>query len=347
MPPFLPPGLADAFAPVLGTMTTLFLIAFLGYLAVRLRVVDEPGVSALIRLLIDLIVPAKMLTSMMAGLNRETLTQCGVVILVMVCWTMGTLALGVLATRFWPGGERRRDHAIWALSSMQNGIYIPLPLILALVPAAVQAEATIYVGGAVLVMVLLQWSLGVMLLRGESSDGSGPSLRESLRGAFNPPMVAILAGLALSFVPPLAAVAKGQPGPALLEIPVRAAEMVGSALGPVAMIVLGMMIGGCRLRGVLTPRTLGIPLVIRLLISPLVMLWCLTSGPLAWVSPLVALVLIVQSGTPPATNLSIAARRFGGDWELVASALLVTYLSALATLPVFTALVLARGGLMP
>ncbi|MDK2970489.1 MAG: malate permease [Candidatus Sumerlaeota bacterium] len=341
MDSFLPPGFADAFGPVLATMATLFLVSFAGFLAVRLKIIDDKGVTALTRLLIDVIVPCRMAVSMMAGLNSETLAQCGFIIVLMATWTFVSLGLSSLATRVWRGGDPARNRAIWALSSFQNGIYVPLPLVLALVPAEEQDLATVYVGGAVIVMILCQWSIGVTLLRGREKGGR-LSVRETLRGMVNPPLMAILGGALLAFVPPFALAARTGEGPAVLTIPMSAAETVGSTLGPIAMIVLGMMIGGCRLSGALSVRTLGIPILIRLLLSPAVMLVFLMVGPLEGISSLVALVLIVEAAAPPATNLSIIARRYGGDWEMIASALLVTYLLALLTLPFFAAMILSK-----
>lgn len=333
----------QALSAVFGGMTTLFLISLLGFLAVRRRVVDDAAVNSIARLLVDVIVPAKMAVAMAAGLNEETLSQAGTVMLIMLAWNLGLLGLGWMGTRLWPGGRAGENHALPVLASFQNGIYVPLPLVLALVATSRAHEATVLVGGAVVVMTATQWTLGVYLLRGENwRPRAGAPWRETLVGALNPPVISIFLGALLSLVGPVAAAARGETAPFYVIVPVRAAEVLGSALAPVAMILLGMLIGQCRLRGVLSWRGITIPFVLKMLLAPLAMLAALSTSLLGWVPPLVALVLIIQAASPPATNLSVIARRYDGDWQLVSGTLLVTYLAALVTMPLFTALMVLR-----
>ena len=324
------------------TMMVLFLVSLTGFIATRRGWIDHAGVSGLTRLLVDVVVPAKMLTAMLAGLNSQTLSQCGAIIGLFAVWKAAFLLFAMGATRLWPGGKPAENRAIWCLSAFQNGIYVPLPLILALVPPEREAEATVYVGGAVIVMILYQWTLGVWLIRGREENSAKASTREALKGALNPPLVSIIIGAALAFIPPFAEAARTGQGHFLITVPIEAAQLAGSALGPLAMLVLGMMIGECHLGKALKARTLTIVIGLRLLLSPIVMLALLLSGFFPWATPLLALVIIVEAASPPATNLSVIARRYGGDWQLISSALFITYLLALFTLPAFTAIILMR-----
>lgn len=334
---------AESLFSVMGSMATLFLISLIGFLAVRRNVVNDVTITGLAHLLVDVIVPAKMATALMAGLNNETLTKASVVMLVMIVMNIGMLLLAGAVTWLWRGGTGQQNRAIATLSAFQNGIYVPLPLILALLPPALETEGTILVSGAVTVMILTQWSIAIYTLRGEQhGPREGASLRDTIRGTLNPPIISILVGAGLSLLPAAAAAARGESAPAFIAIPVKAADLIGDSLAPIAMILLGMLIGQCHLRGVLRLRTISIPVALRLFVAPLLMLAALWSDLLGWISPLVALVLIIQASAPPATNLSLIARRYEGDWQLVSAVLLVTYLVALFTMPVFTALVMAR-----
>lgn len=333
----------DGLGAVFAVMATLFAISAVGFLGTRSGHVDNATVSGLTRVLVDVIVPAQLAHAMIAGLDAETISECGTVIVAMGVMSVMCLMIAWLVTRVWRGGSALQDRAVWSLSTMQNGIYVPLPLVLALTPAEQHARATILISGAVIMMIGVTWTLGVFLLRAERAGRV--AVRDSIKGALNPPMISIFVGAALAFVPPFAAAGRGEQAPMVVEILVNAAEILGSALPPLAMLVLGLMIGQSRVRSSLSMRTVGIVTGVRLIAAPVVMIWALTAGPLSWVPGIVALVLIVQAAAPPATNLSIVARRYGGDWELVASVLLVTYIIALVTLPLFTALVMARPGM--
>lgn len=333
----------DGLGAVFAVMATLFAISAIGFLGARSGHVDHGTVTGLTRVLVDVIVPAQLAYAMIAGLNMETLAECGTIILAMAAMSLFCLGLSWLATRIWRGGTKSQDRAIWSLSTMQNGIYLPLPLVLALTPSEMHARVTILISGAVILMFAVTWTLGVFLLRAERSGRV--RVLDSVKGALNPPIVAIFVGAALAFVPPFPNAARGGDAWMPITVVVNAAEILGSALPPLAMLVLGLLIGQSRVRSSLSLRTLSIVTGVRLIVSPVAMLVALLLGPLSWVPAIMAIVLIVQAASPPATNLSIVARRYGGDWELVSSALLVTYAIALITMPFFTALVMAKPGM--
>lgn len=337
----------DALGSSFGAVAALFLVSLVGFVGVRRRILTDEAIGALTRLIIDVIVPARLAVAMIKGLSGETFADAGALVLIFLLWTIGSCLLAIAGTRLWRrGATPAGDRSIWCLSSFQNAIYVPLPLALAILPAEQHSRATVYVGAAVIVMSMTMWTAGVFLLRGEEERARRVqgSWVDSLRGAFNPPVLGILAGSALAFVPGFATAAAGGPAPAWVKIPVAAAETIGSAMAPLAMILLGMMIGRVHLRKTLRARNVLIPVIIRQVLSPLVMYCAIRWWGLGWVSPLMALILLIEVASPPAVNLSVAARRYGGDWELVSSVLLVAYVITLITLPLWTALALATLG---
>ncbi|MCB2155075.1 AEC family transporter [bacterium] len=337
----------DALASSFGAVASLFLVSLVGFIGVRRKILSDEAINALTRLIIDVIVPARLAVSMMRGLSGETFNDAGALIFLFLVWTIGSCLIAIGVTRVWRRGSTPAgDRSIWCLSTFQNAIYVPLPLVLAILPAELESRATVYVGAAVIVMSMIMWTAGVFLLRGDEErarrvDGSW---MDSMRGAFNPPVLGILTGSVLAFVPGFAEAASGGQAPALIMIPVRAADTIGAAMAPLAMILLGMMIGRVHLRKMLKVRNVLIPIVIRQVLSPLIMYVVIRWGGLGWVSPLMGLVLVIEMAAPPAVNLSVAARRYGGDWELVSSVLLVAYTVTLITLPLWTALALATLG---
>ncbi len=323
---------------VLRVMVGLFLISGLGFCLTKFRVFRKDDAKSLSRVLIDLVVPAKLLVATAAGLTSETLAGTAVVILAVTVMILLGLAWSGVAGAALRDADWKRRRAVMALSSIQNAMYIPLPLILALVPAESANEATVYIGGAILATFSLQWTLGVYLLRGRE-DRQPSGLRETLANAITPPPVALLLGAACATIPALSNAARGTGGPAPAVLVFDAARLLGSALTPLAMLVLGMLIANCSLRS-LRPGVLAIPLTYRILLAPALMLLALKSPLLNWVGPYVALVLMIESASPPATGTSIIAVRFDGDWETVSAVLLVAYLCALVTMPAWVAVVM-------
>ena len=56
-------------------------------------------------------------------------------------------------------------------------------------------------------------------------------------------------------------------------------------------------------------------------------------------SPLESAFWILEASSPPATALALQAIHYGGDEQLVCGTLVITYLTALVTIPVFFSLV--------
>ena len=240
---------------------------------------------------------------------------------------------GLLTTRAWKAKKQNRDtdRSIIVMTLINNGVFLPLPIILAIVPPEQRNLAALYMAAAYMTLVVIQWTIGASLL---SKAGSGhQTLWQKIRPMINLPVISILAGAILSLFPVAVAAANDEEASSLLVIPMRAFEMLGSALSPVAMLVLGMMIAQCRLGSSLTLRAVSIPGGFRLIIAPAMMLIVILVLGIHRANVILAQVLMVQAAMPPATVLPIIARRFGGDWETISSVLLVTYLASLVTVP--------------
>jgi predicted permease len=322
---------------VFQAMTVLFALSLVGFVGARRGMLTDEAITGLTRLIVDILVPAALIIGMVRGLNPRTLADSGVIIGAMLVITFAGLAFGTLATRLWRGRNRREDHAITALSSFQNGLYLPLPLMLALTPARDHAVVTVYVGAAVLVLSSTQWTIGVWLLRsGRQPHDQG--IARSVSNVVSPPVMGIMVGAVLSAIPWFRDAAQGIPAPAPVEVFVKAAEFLAGGLPPLAMVMLGMLIGKTSLRANLRVRAIAIPAMMRFVVAPAIMLAGLRLGWIPASSALVAMVLMAQAASPTAVNLSVAARRFGGDWELLSAALLPIYLLSLVALPLWVAL---------
>ncbi len=331
-------------ASVFGIMVSLFLIAAVGFTGIRRGWFHDDMITALTVILVSCVLPAKIVGALTARLTIELLEQCALIIFVMVVMNLTGIGLAWVATTLFGGGPPQSKRAVWALSGLQNGVYLPLPMALALAPKdpETQGLATLYVAGAFVAMLVLQWTVGVYLLAGdEHRRRNHGSPNQFLRGVLNPPLVAIAVGCLLAFLPGFPVAARGGEDAWRPLVHVfEGINLLGSALEPVAMLVLGMMVGSCHLRGNLTWRIAAIPAVIQLLILPAIMLALVWSPILGWVPPLLILIFMIEASAPPATNLSVVARRFGGDWQLVSSSLLICYLLAMIAMPFWTAFVL-------
>jgi len=114
----------------------------------------------------------------------------------------------------------------------------------------------------------------------------------------------------------------------------RAMELAGSAMPPLAMILTGALIAKCELRRAISVRRVLPVLAMRFLITPGLVLLAIRGGLLP-VSGLPAFILMLVAASPPAMNLALAAKRYDGDWSIISGVQLVASLVALAALPIW------------
>ncbi|MEA1996394.1 MAG: AEC family transporter, partial [Gemmatimonadota bacterium] len=114
-------------------------------------------------------------------------------------------------------------------------------------------------------------------------------------------------------------------------------EMLGKSCVPLATVVLGCTMGTLRVSRMPSFSIVSRVVAVKLLAMPVLMLLFLeytgvSSGGLE------TAFWILQASSPPATALALQTIHFGGDEKLVCGVLVVTYLAALFTIPLFYSL---------
>lgn len=328
-----------SFSTVLVEIITLVLISFFGWIAVRKRLIDADAVNGLTRILVDLVVPAKILMIVAKNLNEQTVRECAYMILAMIALSVFAYAFGYAAVKIWKStrDSEATNNSIIGMCLMHNCFFLPLPLSLAIAPPEQRDLVALYTTSGYVILLAIQWSVGATLLSG---GGKSLSWKERLRPLLNLPLAGICLGIVLSQIPVVAAAANGLPAPLYVTVPLGAAKVLGDAMTPVAMLVLGMMIAQCRLGKFLTVRAVGITLLFRLVVAPAVFLAIIYALNLLENYPVLALALMIQAPMPPSTVVPIIARRFGGDWETISSTLLIATLVSMFTIPLWLAFIL-------
>lgn len=318
-------------------MGKLFMVILLGAFLVRRHILSPDVVNGMTRTMIDVIVPCAIGVSMIKGFDFERMG----LISPMLIFLPLVIAAGVILSMVFfrltsaEGRVSGRDRAATALAAIPNSFYIPFPVALAVTPPEHHVLVGVILGAAVLAINPLQWSLGVWLVMGERREAV--TLRRTLGSAMNGPVLGVLAGALLSLFPPVVAAAEGKPDSVfVLRMILGAAEIVGMAMAPLAMILTGALIAQARLGSVTFRRFL--PIVFcRYLVMPGVLFLLIKAGQIPG-GELLFFLLILEAASPPAMNLALAAKRFGGEWETASALSLWANLLGLVALPVWMAL---------
>lgn len=317
----------------------LFLVAMVGFVFSRRKLVSDDAFRGMTQLLIDVIVPCALCVNMVKGFKPEILTDASPMLLCPALFIpLTTLGCLLYYRVLHKGTNRGADYGATALASIPNSIYIPLPVALAVTPPEMKVQVSVLVGAAVMAINPLQWTLGSFLVTTGEKREVKSDWRKSLLHIVNGPVIGIMAGLALSFIPAFVSAAKGEPTAYRgLRLVMSAMEFLGQCMAPLAMVVLGAMVANCELRRVFSWRLVLPVALFRFVLVPGAVYALIRAGQIP-VEGVAGVVLMIECASPSATNLALAARRFGGEWEVVSGILLIVNTLALLALPFWMAL---------
>ncbi|MBN1296365.1 AEC family transporter [bacterium] len=319
---------------IIGEMGLLVLI---GYFMVRRRWIGSQALTDLTRVLIDGVIPCAFILAMVRSFNLEVIRDGLVLVLMATAWILASWVFSAGWFRIFPSGSPSRDRAVTAMLMISNSIYLPLPVILAVTPAPLHDMATVYISITALPSIAIMWTVCVVLLSGKTR----PSARERRRLILNAPMISLIIGILLTFVPGITEAARDEAGALIpLRMLFSVMEYLRQTLSPLAMLILGGFIASSRLAERFRIRYVAPLILIRLIGVPAVVYALIRSGRLG-LPVLASTVLLLVAAAPPATNHSLIARKYNGEWELVSSLQLIVHAAALLTLPVWLSLGLA------
>lgn len=288
----------------------MFLYMAVGYLLYHKRLITEDGSKALSNLLLYVILPCVILRSFAIDSTPEK-TQTLIV-------TLGLGLLILLIAMLISAVVFRKNSEANFGAAFSNAGFMGIPLI----TAVLGQEAVFYIAGMVALLNILQWTYGQSVLKG--------SLKQLHAGEIlkNPLVISFVAGLVLYALP--------------LSLPNQLSTAINafaSCNGPVAMVVLGVMLGKVPLSQIFRSKLSWLVSLTRLILIPAVTLLvfsCLTGVPVA-----IRTALLIAGAAPVGSNLAVYVQKQGKDsGEAVKMICLSTLLSAV-TMPVIMLLAAA------
>jgi len=324
-----------AAAPIALVILVLSAWSVGGWSAVRFGLVGKRGVLWLAWWQVNVFVPATIYTSVLREFDPGDPAKA----LLIPHWAMWALFFavsgmgGAALALVLAGRPLRGNQVLFALVLISNAIFIPTPILLAILPEHDQGRGLLILSVYLIFLQTMMWTLGVWWISG----GTGKPGWASIPWArlVNPPLVSIVAAYVCVYVEPLRLLLEPKAGFwAYVALPKY-------VVGPVGMILLGCLFAQepprwrgrrldiavvCLLRGLLVP---GASLAALLFLRP---------------DPVFGLVVIIVASTPPATNLSVLAAYYGGPVGRLTSTYLPSYLLTAVTLPLWTGLYLAMVG---
>ena len=321
----------------------IVLVCLAGVWLARRGLMDRDFCRALSRLILHLMLPCLLLSKLSANASGGNLARWALLPASALLYVgAGFLVGSVVVWLSRPPAPLRR--LVTAAAMFGNSGYIPYPLVTALAATApiFAADAgagdrgMAYISVYLLCMSPCLWGIGYPYL---AQQPLSALRREHF---LSPPILGALLGVTLGVVPALRAlcVADGAPFRVVLD----AAGVVGEGVIPCALLVLGANLGKSPAAADGVPWRLHLGVACgRLLLMPacgcLYVLGLSRAGLLP-ADPMFALVLLLESAVPAATNLMVMCQVHRQSETAMAWVLVVNNLLAVITLASFGGLFL-------
>lgn len=307
----------SSFLIMLDAVGRIFLIIFVAGFLVRKNVIKQDHIKAMATITVNILLPALLFSSFVKNFDPVEIPDWW--LLPLSCLAMIGFGLG-MAYLFYPRTFRQKQN-LFPLASMQNAIYLVLPIGRFIFPDQFD-DFLVFSFLFIIGFTPTAWSIGKVLITGRSFGDV------KWREFITPPFVAsvgtvllVLSGLH-RFVPALV---------------LDSVSLVGEATIPVSNIVLGATLGTISLK--VWPKFIDLLKItsIKFIFTPLATILVLWLIGLKEVNPLLSTLLVIESAAAPATALILQVRSYGGDQQNIGSTMLISYAICLLAIPFWVA----------
>jgi malate permease and related proteins len=278
---------------------------------------DEKNSAVLAKLVINIALPAYMISNIMLNYTRDSLISMAPGLVVPfasmgICYLLSQLAAKLIHLP-----EKRRG-TFGSMFALSNTIFIGLPVNLMLFgDKSIPYVLLFYIANTVLF-----WTVGVF---GISRDGHNGTLKilslSNLKRVFSPPLT--------SFLITVLFVLAGVMFPVLF---LDVCKSVGNMTTPLSMIFIGIVLYAVDWKSIRPDRSMITLLAARFIIAPVVIIVICRYVPLPL---LMKKVFVIQASMPIMTQTAIIAKAYNADYKFAAVQTSVTTLVSLVTIPVY------------
>ena len=295
--------------PLAKKIAELFLILFTTAALVRGGVLKTENSKVLSKLSLYFITPCVIFNSFQKELTPEIRQGLLIAAALAVCFQALFFLITALLKRVWRATEVER--ASVAFTNVGN-------LIIPLVAFVKGQDWVIYTSAYILVFNVLFWTVGVRMFDSENA----PGVRKVL---LNPNILAIAAGLVTLFT------RLRLPEPVALAF-----SDVASMIGPLSMMITGMVVGGMTFRGMFANRRVFSVIFFRMILaSGLAVCIAVLAARLLPVDRAIVMIPLLAALAPSASNINQVAILYSKDAPYASAINVLTTLSCIATIPLW------------
>jgi len=311
---------------VIQQVAILFLLIVVGYCVKKLNVVSEKINKEISSLVINVTLPAFLITAMGSAFSKEKLMNSWWLVVISFSIYAAAILFSYIFVRVMKIEGRKKDIYQYIVVFANTG-YMGYPV----VSAIYGKEGVFYAAIYNLAFSILIWSFGVYLMKrtdAESGDNK-QTLGSVLKKMISPGLCAVIIGFSLFLFS--------------IELPItirRTLEMIGGATTPLSMMFIGFILAEIPVRDMIDGWKMLIVTLVRLIILPLsvfgVLKVCGATGYLLSIP-------VMITAMPAAANTAILAARYNNDYRLASKLIFVSTLISIITIPMIINLIEVLG----
>ena len=300
---------------IINSVLTLFLLIFLGCLLGKKNIVSTDYASGLLNFIVKVTMPATVFNAMQMEYDPELLHRGVEILIFSLGFYAASMALGFIAVRLFRVPEKERGVWLFVASFSNNG-FMGLPLAMSLYGN----EGVFLMSIMNMIANLLIFSAGVKMLTAGYPLKEKLSVKKMLLTNIN---IAVVLGLIFYI--------NQWTLPTVLG---SALDYLGSITSGLSMVVVGLSMAKLDIKSMFQGHRNYIITALRLVVIPLITLALIrTLG--RGLDPVIAGTLLLTSGLPSPSAVSIIAEQYHTNVDLGARMIFLTTLFCMVTVPLF------------
>ncbi|MBL4935823.1 AEC family transporter [Clostridium sp. YIM B02515] len=299
------------------SILSIILMISLGYILTKNKWFDDSTSKLFSKIVINLSLPALMVSNLMTTFTKESLSHSGVGIIIPFISIIVCYLISVFISKIINIAPDRRG-TFQCMFFLSNTIFIGLPVNIALFGEASVPNVLYYYFSNTTIF----WTLGIYLIK---KDGGLKDSKlftiNNLKNVFTPPLIGFITGITLILLD--------------IRLPkfiMDTCKYLGNLTTPMSMLFIGIVISSINLKDFKFDKyTIGV-ITGRFIISPIVT-YCFS---LILCAPvLMKNVFFIQSALPVMATASIVTKEYGADYEYASVMIAVTTIASLIFIPFY------------
>jgi len=298
-------------------MLVFLLLMMVGWLLVKVKIVDENANQKLTSIVLYVANPALII---MSSQTEHNISNTQLLITLLIATAMFALLIGVAAVQPKVFRLDQSQANAYALMTVFSNIgYMGIPL----VSEIIGTSALLYVTVFILLFNILIYTYGIMVLQRGTVQTAG---KQSMLGKFaNPGVISSIIAVALYLMN--------------IQLPGVLSSLLqhlSNLTAPVSMMLIGAALANVKILSLFTDWKLLVYSAVKMLALPIAVGLLLKQ----FIGGDLLSVCIVMISTPAGSMSAMMAQQYGGDTMLISKGVLLTTFLCIATVPIVFAVLL-------